>query len=159
MRGNYDHLLKATKQLDLWREAFLDINYHKEMLKNWNVQYKERKILTCIVFGNRSFNGLTLNGHPVRFINELSNFIIKGNIRTENRSYRLWSSEMLTEKDVIDYLSDKSVVTKFRFDAMIETLECIKVQGINLQLKSFAISQETMDYQLEKNFNHNEFHC
>lgn len=152
MRGVYNHLQKATKQLDMWQQAFLDINYQKQKLKDWNITYKKRQVLTCIVFGSRLFNGLTFNGHPVRFINELDNFITRGNIRTENNAYRVWSSDFLTEKDIIDFLSEKSVVTQFRFDAMIESKECIKLNGIRLQFESFVTSQEKMEYQLEKNF-------
>lgn len=152
MRGVYNHLQKATKQLDVWQQAFLDINYQKQKLKDWNITYKKRQVLTCIVFGSRLFNGLTFNGHPVRFINELDNFITRGNIRTENNAYRVWSSVFLTEKDIIDFLSEKSVVTQFRFDAMIESKECIKLNGIRLQFESFVTSQEKMEYQLEKNF-------
>ena len=152
MRGVNDHLQKAIKQLDFWKNAFLDKQFQIIKMKDWGIPYKERQVLTCIVFGNRLFNGLSFNGHPVRFINELNNFLINGSIRTKNKEYHLWSTETLTEKDICDYLSDKSKTTRFRFDAMIESKESIKLKGEKLYLESYAVTQEAMDYQLDSNF-------
>ncbi len=153
MRGDNDHLHKAVKQLDLCKQAFEDNEYQKSLLKQRKIPYKPRQILTCIVFGNRLFNGLSFSGHPVRFINELNNFMINGTIRTDKKVYSIWSGTELAEKDIIDYLSENTAITQTRFDAMIKRLEQLKLGKMKLSLESYGIVQETVDYQLDSRFN------
>lgn len=153
MRSDNDHLHKAVKQLDLCKQAFEDLNYQKLLLKNRKIPYRPRQILTCIVFGNRLFNGLSFSGHPVRFINELNNFMINGTIRTDKKVYSIWEGAELAEKDIISYLSENTDITRTRFEAMIKRVEHIKLGKMKLSLESFGIAQETVDYQLDSRFN------
>ena len=153
MRGDNDHLHKATKQLDLCKAAFGNQDYQKSLLKQRKIPYKPRKILTCIVFGNRLFNGLSFSGHPVRFINELNNFMINGTIRTDKKVYSIWAGEKLAEKDLINYLSEQTPFIQTRFDAMIQHYEQLKLGNMRLSLESYGIAQKTVDFQLDQNFN------
>ena len=153
MRGDNDHLHKAIKQLDLCKQAFENQEYQKSLLKQRKIPYKPRQILTCIVFGNRIFNGLSFSGHPVRFINELNNFMINGTIRTDKKVYSIWSGAELAEQDIISYLSENTAITRTRFDAMIKILEQLKLGKMKLSLESYGIAQETVDYQLDNRFN------
>lgn len=153
MRGDNDHLHKAIKQLDLCKLAFEDHEYQKSLLKQRKIPYKPRQILTCIVFGNRLFNGLSFSGHPVRFIKELNNYMIKGTIRTDKKEYSIWAGTELSEKDIISYLSENTDITRTRFDAMIKRFEQLKLGKMKLSLESYGIAQETVDYQLDSRFN------
>lgn len=153
MRGDNDHLHKAIKQLDLCKDAFANQDFQKALLKQRKIPYKPRQIRTCIVFGNRLFNGLSFSGHPIRFINELNNFIINGTIRTDKKVYSIWLGAELSEKDMINYLSEHTAFTRTRFDAMIKHYEQLKLGNMKLILESYGIAQETVDYQLDRHFN------
>ncbi|MBD8027860.1 NERD domain-containing protein [Ureibacillus sp. Re31] len=71
MRASDEHINKAAKQLDHCRAAFMDKALRKKLLKNLSILDKSRNIHTCIIFGNRLFNGYSVNGHPIRYLREL----------------------------------------------------------------------------------------
>ena len=106
LRSSYDHIQKAAKQLTHSKLAFSDAQFRKNYLKAIGISETQRDIHTCIVMGNRLFNGLSINSHPVRYIHELDMVLNSGRIHSSVGDWRVWKEKEYSEDDLLDYLSD-----------------------------------------------------
>ena len=88
LRGTFDHIKKASSQLDLASKAFNDPTFAEQYFKNLNISYKDRNVRTCVIMGNRLFNGWNIKSHPIRFIYEFKRRHIKQDRYYTVRAYR-----------------------------------------------------------------------
>ena len=106
LRSSQDNLKKGLSQLDKARSAFSDksfVEYINNKL-NWNIEFDNLKIVTCLVLSNRMFSGYNSKNNHVRSVYELSNFIDTGRVELESGSISLWSSENIENNDLYLYL-------------------------------------------------------
>ena len=99
MRASVDLIEKAAKQLSHSKLAMSDSTFRKNFLKNMKVDDTPRNIHTCIVFGNRLFNGYTIDSHPIRYIKELDMILNNGHIYSEAGIWRVWENERYSHSD------------------------------------------------------------
>lgn len=124
MRTTFDYLKKASSQLDCMINSFSDESFQKQYLHSIGIEFKKRKLLTCIVLGTRLFSGYDGFGHPIRCIHELRTFLNDGCIHfvygDETTTKRIWCKEKLSLYDIEAYLSGDNYPTKnFQLDMMI----------------------------------------
>ena len=157
MRASWDHVLKASKQLDLGKKAFEDPVFRKNFLRNIKINDNNQTVRTCIVFGNRLFSGYTGTNHPIRYFHELGNILnegvgrytIDGKVVHEER---IWKNISFSHEDLIDYLSDDNSIAKARLDSMEETCKHLRIKGRNIIFKTFSknvfVSKDEIDEQM-----------
>ncbi len=148
LRSTNDHICKAAKQLTHSFEAFSDEEFRKNYLKILGIEDKARTVYTCIVMGNRIFNGYTVLSHPIRYIRELDMIVNDGIIRSNIGEWRCWENSSFSEKDLIDFISQNNKLHKANFDAMVEYKEYMHVKGKKIELSSyiFDIYQAVLNY-------------
>ena len=105
-RTTYDHLQKAAEQLNKIVHLFKDNDFRKYLSNKlgWSIENND-KLSTCIVLGNRMYSGLIVDGHPVRGIYELANYIDTGDILVQGGVLNQWRADSFTSEDLIRYLS------------------------------------------------------
>src|SRR3989442_14422819 len=95
-------------------------------------------IATCVVTGNRLFNGYVMNGHPVWQAYEFVNLLSGGEVIVMNEMFRIWKGEQLTFQDVLDYIGGKSTHLDF-FEAMEPTNLAYDIGSQKLVLETFYL--------------------
>jgi hypothetical protein len=106
LRTSWEHLVHAEQQLDkfvrFWASAdFRQLLAHK---LGWNLD-EVSEVVTCIVTGNRMFNGIRLGQHPVRPFYEIGNFIIGGELIIFDKELRLRPEGPLICTALKDFIS------------------------------------------------------
>lgn len=109
-----DNIKKGFKQLDKCRNALLNdkfINYIKSNDKlGWSLS-NDYEIVTCLVLGNRMFNGYTDGIHHVRSVHELENFILRGQIAVNNQNniqkFNLWNDTNIEGDDLFNFIENR----------------------------------------------------
>ena len=121
LRTSYEHLLKAKRQLDRLRDALGNGGTRDQLYRrlNWDAVPVDG-ILTCVVCGNRVFNGYSVGGHPVRPAYELVNMIAEGRIGVGDEFVRVWRDGEFHMEDLVDYLEGTTIHADF-FDALEES--------------------------------------
>lgn len=146
LRGTYDHIKKASFQLDLASKAFNDPGFAEQYFRNLHVPYKKRNIRTCVIMGNRLFNGWKIKTHPIRFIYELDMVINDGHIYSNIGNWRVWSYPEFCNGDLIEYLSSNSKFISSNFNSMNEVYESLSFKDKKLMFKSYAFDfQKSID--------------
>ena len=140
LRASLEHLDKASAQLDNARNAFSDPTFAKKYLESLGVTYKERKIHTCIIMGNRMFNGLSINNHPVRFIYELDMILNNGYIRSNIGNWRVWQDTSFSNSDLLDFLSPTSKFINSNLSSMPKIKEVMNVNGNTVSFISYEFN-------------------
>ena len=138
LRGTFDHIKKASSQLDLASKAFSDPDFAEQYFRNLHVPYKKRNIRTCVIMGNRLFNGWRINTHPIRFIYELDMMINDGHIYSNIGNWRVWNNPEFCNVDLIEYLSSDSKFISSNFNSMNEVYESLNFKDKKLMFKSYA---------------------
>lgn len=138
MRSEYEHLLKAEKQLNLSKNAFSDKGFRKKYLQGLGVEEKNRKIMTCILLGNRLFTGYTGLDHPIRCFHELDMILNKGVVVGPEQTMRIWKNEEYSSEDLIEFLSDKdSFICKLE-DALNKRNEIMRCNGNVVEFETYS---------------------
>lgn len=140
LRSSYDHIQKAAKQLTHSKLAFSDDHFRKNYLKALGINETPRDIHTCIVMGNRLFNGLSINSHPVRYIHELDMVLNSGRIHSSVGDWRVWKSKEYSEDDLLDYLSINNNLVVASFNAMKPFNRIMHIKGKRIEFMSFALN-------------------
>lgn len=129
LRASYDHIIKASKQLDNSKMAFEDDLFRKNYLKGLGILDKKRIVHTCILMGNRLFNGYSINNHPVRYVHELDMILNNGHIDSEIGVWRVWENEKFSNDDLLAFLSPDCKLAKSSFSSMHKVNEFMFVDG------------------------------
>lgn len=138
LRGTFDHIKKASSQLDLASKAFNDPTFAEQYFKNLNISYKDRNVRTCVIMGNRLFNGWNIKSHPIRFIYELDMTINDGHIYSNIGNWRVWKDSDFSNNDLIDYLSPDSRFISSNFNSMNTVYESLSFKDKKLSFESYA---------------------
>ena len=110
LRTSYEHLLKARKQLDRLREALRDEEVRRRLCVNqkWDSGAVD-DVLTCVVTGNRLFNGYVVGDHPVRPAYEMVNMLVRGTIQLGDEDFGVWRRPDFEPEDLLDYLAGSTI--------------------------------------------------
>lgn len=153
LRGSYDHVVKAGKQLSRSASLFSDPIEQRQIFRQlgWPTHTAD-SIGTCIATANRLFNGHLIDGHPVRQAHEILNFLNEGKLRTTERDYRLWLSPTFCPTDLRDYLGNAGYVADI-FVCMEPTIYSHNFgKKINLQVRSFGLNQLKLQTLLQNQY-------
>lgn len=138
IRATYEHIQKASSQLDLSSEALQDKTFQKTYFSQWGISPRNRTIHTCILLGNRLFavpNGMK---HPIRYAYELNMILTSGTVNSSFGHWSYWVGEQFTDEDLARYLSDADPLSQSFLESMEPYTETICCQGKKMQLSSYA---------------------
>lgn len=137
IRATYEHIKKASRQLDLSMEALSSDSVQKTYFSQWKISRGKRTIHTCILLGNRIFtvpNGLK---HPIRYAYELNMVLTSGIINSNLGQWSCWADEQFSDNDLARFLSNDDPLSRSFIDAMKPYTETLRCQGKHIQLKSY----------------------
>lgn len=118
LRTTYDYIRKAEIQLDKINQSFQDGKLLTILENKLKIKTKGiTRIVSCIVLSNRLFNG-NIFKYPVRNVNEVTNMLTTGSMRTEFGTFRVWSTESLTIDFMRDYFSLTNKLTTLLMDSL-----------------------------------------
>lgn len=140
MRASGEHINKAAKQLDHCKAAFMDKAFRKKYLKNLGIPDKSRNIHTCIVFGNRLFNGYSVNGHPIRYVRELDMILNNGHIYSVAGTWRVWQGEKFKQEELISFLSPEHPLIISNFNSMERIEQYMYIKGKKVCFETYAFN-------------------
>ncbi|WP_405083244.1 nuclease-related domain-containing protein [Paenibacillus chitinolyticus] len=140
MRASVDHINKAARQLDHCKAAFMDKAFRKKFLKNLRISDEPRNIHTCIVFGNRLFNGYTINEHPVRYVRELDMILNDGNIYSAAGTWRIWKYEKFRHEDLISFFFPDHPLIVANFNSMEKVEQYMFIKGKKVCFETYAFN-------------------
>lgn len=157
LRTSYNHLKKGCDQLSKATRLFADGRRELELYKRlgWTCG-PATKISTCIVSCNGMFAGFRADGHPVRRIHELCNYIETGKIKVVDiiqsplqqepaafvvKEVDVWgrAHPQLTSDLLWEYLAKDKLVTPI-FDAMENYSKAHRLKTKNLVFPTFALN-------------------
>jgi hypothetical protein len=144
-RTTYDYLKYASHQLNLRKSWLSDLEKQSLAFQQlgWEVPVTTN-IHTCIALGNRVFNGLVQDGHPVRSVHELLNVLLRGIVSLKSEKFRLWKDEQFEVSDFIKQLGPNSTVADFS-DAMDSAHRKIWVGKSSLNYNTLALDLHRLD--------------
>lgn len=138
LRASYDHIIKASKQLDNSKMAFDDDLFRKNYLKARGVLDRKRVVHTCILMGNRLFNGYSIHNHPIRYIYELDMVLNNGHIDSTVGVWRVWEREEFSNDDLLNFLSPNYKIAKSSFSSMRKLNEFMFVDGKKVIFETYV---------------------
>ena len=141
IRTTYEHIQKASRQLDLVIEAMGDEAFQNLYFPRWNIPLKEYSIHTCILLGNRLFTMPNGMRHPVRYAYDLDFVLNKGIIQNEFGQWNCWTNEKFTGNDLVRFLSNEDSFLNCFVDAMKPHSKRFHCQGKTVQLQSYCLDQ------------------
>ena len=152
LRTSHDHILKASRQLDRLEIALQRPQIRQNLMRRLNWKLDEFDgILTCIVTGNRLFNGYKIRDHPVRQAYEMANMIRGGTALIGEEEFRLWRDTNFQEQDLLDYL-DGSTLHAELFNAMEEVTFQYTFEGGTMNVSTFALYPEGLEDAVSRKF-------
>lgn len=140
MRSSFEHTFKAVNQLNHCKAAFMDNSFRKKFLKNINISDGSREISTCIVFGNRLFNGQSVEGHPIRYIKELNTILNDGHVYSGNKKWRIWKGENYHQEELISFLSPNHPLIVANLNSMKKIEHFLFVKGKKVRFETFEFN-------------------
>ncbi|MBQ3182462.1 MAG: NERD domain-containing protein [Clostridia bacterium] len=152
IRATYDHLIKASKQLDFLLQSFNDTAFLNNYLKNLGINNNPRSIHTCIILGNRLFNGYTIKSHPIRYIRELDMILNKGYVNSNKGRWRLWENNKFTNDDLLEFLSSEYKFAKVSLDSLKKRYETMYFEGKELSFETYQFDQQNTIKEYDKCF-------
>lgn len=152
MRASVEHVNKAVKQLDFAKKAFLNKEFRMKYLQGLGIKNNDREIRTCIVFGNRLFNGRSINGHPIRYIRELDMVLNIGHIYSNIQTWRIWEDEEFHPKELHYYLTSDHPLITSNFNSMEKTEEFMFVKGNKICFETYLYNPLDVFEEFNKNF-------
>lgn len=135
LRSSYEHVEKANKQLDRILSALEDKNFRKNKFKQWNITDNNQNLRTCIVFGNRLFNGYKESQHPIRYIYELNKILSNGVITSGDCRWRIWEKDIFQHTDLLNFITEGSFINM--------AIQALEKTNLELHLEDKKITFET----------------
>lgn len=144
-RTTYDYIKYASQQLNLRKSWLADPAKQTAAFRTlgWDVPVTTN-IHTCIALGNRVYNGLILDGHPVRSVHELLNVLLRGIVSLRNEKFRLWKHDQFEVSDFIKQLGPNSTVADFS-DSMYGVHRKMRIGSSALNYNSLALDFQKLD--------------
>lgn len=138
IRATYEHIQKASQQLDMSSKALQDKTIQKTYFSQWGISQGNRTVHTCILLGNRLFTVPNGMQHPVRYAYELNMILTSGIVNSDLGHWSCWIGKQFADEDLARYLSDTDPLSKGFLEAMVPYTETIRCQGKKIQLSSYA---------------------
>lgn len=138
IRATYEHIQKASRQLDMSSKALRDETFQKTYFSQWGISPGKRTVHTCVLLGNRLFavpNGMQ---HPVRYAYELNMILTSGIVNGNLGQWSCWSGEQFVDEDLDRYLSDADPLSKSFLESMEPYTETFCCRGKKIQLCSYV---------------------
>lgn len=138
IRATYEHIQKASLQLDMSSAALQDKTVQETYFYQWGISLGNRTVHTCILLGNRLFavpNGMR---HSVRYAYELDMILTSGTVNSTQGQWSCWSGEQFSDEDLARYLSDADPLSRCFLEAMGPYTETVSCRGKKVQLDSYA---------------------
>ncbi len=143
MRATFEHIEKASKQLDLSKEAFADDGFRKKYFAdNLKENGKKRTIRTCTVLGNRLFSIWSGSKHPIRYANELDMILTNGIIRGTFTEWSIWKKDHYTHSDLVNYLNQEGTFNTIMKASMEKYDNSIDLYGKKIYYESYLWNLE-----------------
>ena len=144
LRTSYEHLLTARKQLDRLREALRD----EEVRRRLGVSLKwdfgpVDEVLTCVVTGNRLFNGYIVGDHPVRPAYEMINMLVGGTIRIGDEDFGVWRKPDFEPQDLLDYLAGSTVHSDLA-GSFLDAARSYELGGATMNVWTYVLDGERL---------------
>jgi hypothetical protein len=152
LRTSYDHIVKAAGQLTRCSNWLSSYETQKEVFRKlaWDKQ-PALKVRTCVATANRIFNGLSVEGHPVRQAHELLGVLDAGRMDIGDDSYRLWRGTVFQVADLEDYLGENGV-TREMMDALVEVPVSHGFKGGTLTFVSAGLDSDLVAKNIAKRY-------
>ena len=138
IRATYEHIQKASRQLDMSSEALQDKTVQKTYFSQWGISSGNRTVHTCILLGNRLFTVPNGMQHPVRYAYELNMILTSGTVNSDLGHWSCWTGEQFADEDLARYLSDADPLSRSFLESMVPYTETFCCQGKKIQLSSYA---------------------
>jgi hypothetical protein len=150
LRTTYDYIKKAEKQLDKINESFHSGNLLKIIERKHNIDtQKITRIISCIVISNRLFNGNAFK-YPIRNINELTQMLTKGVLRTEFGTFNVWMAKNLTLEFLVEYLSLNNKLTTLLMDSLSKQTASYEFADPKIEFDTYYLESEVATLNLKK---------
>ena len=105
LRNTYDHVCKAFKQIEKFKDILNDINKYNSFCQKLDFHVSNDTVIRYgVINANRALTGYERDGVRVVHANELVNFITTGRIVIMNEEYTCWKDNEFTVKDLISYM-------------------------------------------------------
>ncbi len=152
LRNSYDHIVKGTEQLHLRKQHMSMVGQQRALFVRlgWNIA-RDIEVHTCIVVGNRVFNGYSSEGHPVRQAHELLNLLNKGTINLNHTIYRLWKNESFSVCDLCAYLDGSIIIEEF-IQAMEPMIRYLDFGKHKLSIASYVLDSRPLMVRAQEKY-------
>ena len=118
IRRLYDYLKKGGDQLDSIVDAMKDQAILKELGNKIGYDLRNiGRLATAIISNNRQFVGYRMGKHPIRNIQEMSNLVSSGIIKTFEGEFCVWKGDDFSSSDLENYLDD--AFYRFQYDSLV----------------------------------------
>lgn len=138
IRATYEHIQKASRQLDMSSEALQDKRFQKSYFSQWGISPGNRTIHTCILLGNRLFTVPNGMRHPVRYAYELNMILTSGIVNSNLGHWSCWSGTQFQDEDLARYLSKADPLSLSFLESMEPYTETFSCRGKTMQMNSYA---------------------
>ena len=101
------------------------------------------EVLTCVVTGNRLFNGYLIGGHPVRPAYEMVNMLLEGTIQIGDEEFGVWRNPRFEPEDLLDYLAGSTVHADLT-GSFLDVVRSFDLGGITMNLWTYALYGERL---------------
>ena len=144
LRTSYEHILKAGKQLDRLQEALQRKEVRRRLCQSlgWDPNDVEGTS-TCVVTGNRIFNGYTIGNHPVRPAYEMMNMVVAGTIGVGDEKFCVWRKSHFEAQDLLDYLAGSTVHVDL-FGAFVKAARSYVLGGMTMNVWTYVLDAESV---------------
>ena len=152
LRTSYEHLLKGRKQLDRLREALRREEVRRRLCRSlrWDFGAVDG-ILTCVVTGNRIFNGYAIGDHPVRPAYEMINMVVRGTVQIGDEEFCVWRNSHFEPQDLLDYLAGSTVHADL-FGAFEDATRSYVLGGATMNVWTYVLDAERVAQTLRTRY-------
>ena len=145
MRATFEHIEKASKQLDISKEAFEDDGFRKKYFAdNLKINGRKRRICTSIILGNRLFSIWSGAKHPIRYANELEMILTNGIISSPFTKWSIWKGEQYSHEDLIDYFNNEGLFNTIMKESMDRYDNFLTLYGKKIRYESYLWNMEKL---------------
>ncbi|WP_233847948.1 hypothetical protein [Paraburkholderia sp. HD33-4] len=149
LRRSLNYTQEAAGQLDRAIAAFEDTEKRTQLFQRlgWTCPPNLR-IATCVMMGNRMFNGWTVGHHPVRSVREAVRMLESGTVSVGGHVYRTRRFRRTSKADLDDYLSvDSFAVQLLRLMAPVR--RSYKIGQSSLTFNTFALDMVKLTFAVD----------
>lgn len=137
-RTSLDHVLTGSEQLTRFQRLWADTAFQETFLVPLG-GVRVEALWTCIVTGNRIFDGYAIDGHAVRASAELLGFLEEARVVHDKQVRCLWTGPEFEAKDLALFLSREHLFYRCLFDSLMPTLEEWNLGACSVARQTFVL--------------------